>query len=188
MTAAGPFALLDVQELRREWGWFMALGILLIVIGVLAIGSAFIATLVSVLFLGWLLIIGGILQLFSAFRMRAHRHLFLELLFGLLALVVGIMLIARPAAGAVTVTLLLSIYFIVSGAFHIGASLGVRYANWGWRLLSGIVTFVLGVILWWRLPLIAYWFLGFAVGLDMLLHGWSWVMLSFMARKVPGAT
>lgn len=185
MTAAGHFFLPDVQDIRRHWGWFLALGILLIIVGFLAIGSAFVATLVSVLFLGWLLIIGGVLQLFSAFGVRAHRHLFWELLFGLLALVVGIILIARPAAGAVTVTLVLAVYFVVSGAFHIGASLRVRYPNWGWRLFSGIVTFVLGVILWWRLPLIAFWFLGFAVGLDMLLHGWSWVMLSFMARKVP---
>lgn len=177
--------LLDVQEIRREWSWFLALGILLIVVGFLAIGSAFIATLVSVLFLGWLLIIGGIFQLFSAFRLRAQRHLFLELLFGLLSLVVGIMLIVRPAAGAVTVTLVLAIYFVVSGAFHIGASLGVRYPNWGWHLFSGIVTLVLGVILWWRLPLVAFWFLGFAVGLDMLFHGWSWVMLALVVRKAP---
>lgn len=181
-TAVG---LLDVQEIRREWGWFLALGILLIAIGALAIGSTFMATLISVLFLGWLLIIGGVVQLFSAFRMRAQRHLFLQLLFGLLALVVGIMLIARPAAGAVTVTLVLAIYFVVSGAFRIGAALSIRYPNWGWHLFSGIVTFVLGAIVWWRLPLIAFWFLGFAVGLDMLFHGWSWVMLSLVARKVP---
>lgn len=173
-----------MQELRRDWGWFLALGILLIVIGFLAIGSAVVATLASVVFLGWLLIIGGVMQLFYAFRMRAQHHLFLQLLLGVLSLVVGIMLIAKPGAGAVTLTLALAIYFTVSGAFRIGAALGLRYPHWGWSLLSGIVTFVLGVILWWQWPVASLWFLGFAVGLDLILHGWSWIALSLAAHRV----
>lgn len=183
MTVPGSMFHPDLPELRRDWGWFLALGILLIIVGLIAIGSAFIATFVSVVFLGWLLIIGGVMQLFSAFKMRARQHLFLQLLFGILALVVGILLIANPMSGALTVTLVLAIYFIVSGAFRIGATLGVRYPHWGWYLFSGIVTFVLGVILWWRLPVVGLWFLGFAVGLDMIFHGWSWVALSLIARR-----
>ena len=86
MTAAYSFQP-DIQELRHDWGWFLVLGIVLIIIGVLAIGSAAIATFASVVFLGWLLIVGGIMQLVYAFRMRARHHLFLQLLLGILSLV-----------------------------------------------------------------------------------------------------
>lgn len=173
----------DVQELRHDWLWFLVLGIMLIIVGMFAIASAVVATFASVVFLGWLLIFGGVMQLVYAFRMRARQHLFMQLLLGVLALVVGFMLITHPGAGALTLTLALAIYFVVSGAFRIGAALGVRYPHWGWSLVSGIVTFVLGVLLWWRLPVIAFWFLGFAVGVDMILHGWSWITLSLLARR-----
>jgi uncharacterized membrane protein HdeD (DUF308 family) len=82
-----------------------------------------------------------------------------------------------------TLTLVLAVYFIVSGAVRIGAAWGVRLPHWGWHLFSGIVTFALGAILWWRLPVVGLWFIGFAVGLDMIFHGWSWVALSLVARR-----
>lgn len=179
----------DAAELGHDWKWFLVLGILLIIVGVLAIGSAVVATLVSVVFLGWLLIIGGIMQIIAAFGVRErHHHLFLQLLLGILSVVVGFLLVRDPATGAVSLTLILAVYFVVSGAFRIGASIGRHYANWGWSLFSGIVTFVLGVLVWWQLPVIAFWFLGFAVGLDMILHGWSWITMSLVARRAVAAT
>lgn len=179
----------DPAELRHDWKWFLVLGILLIIVGILALGAAVIATLISVVFLGWLLVLGGIMQIIAAFAVRErHHHLFLQLLLGILSVVVGFLLVRDPASGAITLTLILAVYFVVSGAFRIGASIGRQYANWGWQLFSGIVTFVLGVMIWWQLPGIALWFLGFAVGIDMILHGWSWITMSLIARRAVPAT
>ncbi len=179
--------LVGLEELRKRWGWFLALGILLIVLGTIAIGSTFLMTLVTMVFLGWLMIVGGVLQALHAFSCKSWSGFFIDLLMGILYAVVGFMLVANPGSSAVALTLLIAMFLIFGGIFRIVASLAVRYANWGWLLLNGVIALILGILIWRQWPVSGLWVIGLFVGIDMLFNGWSLVMLALAARKPSSA-
>ncbi|MBX6312528.1 MAG: HdeD family acid-resistance protein [Isosphaeraceae bacterium] len=175
--------LRTLQEVRDYWLGFLALGIALIVLGVIALSYAVITTAAAVIVYGSFLLIGGGLQTVYAFWARQWSGFFLHLLAGVLDVVVGFLLIAHPAAGALVLTLLLAAYFLVGGIFRIVAALMTRYHNWGWLLLSGVITLLLGLMIWWQWPLSGLWVIGLFVGIDMIFNGWSWVALALAARS-----
>lgn len=172
-----------VHALHDKWGWFVALGVVLIVLGTVALGTSVVATLVSVLFIGWLLIVGGAMQAAHAFGVRPWSGFFLRLFAGLLTLVVGLLLISNPAAGAVSLTLLIAAFFLVGGLFRISAALTHRLPGRGWALLSGTVTLFLGILIWAEWPVSGLWVIGTFVGIDMLFDGWSLVTLGLAMRN-----
>jgi len=104
---------------------------------------------------------------------------------GILYLVVGIMIKDTPIRSALAMTFIIAAFFIVGGGFRIVSSLVVRYPYWGWSLLNGIITFLLGVIIYRHFPQTALWVLGLLVGLEMLFHGWTWIVLSLAIKKLP---
>jgi uncharacterized membrane protein HdeD (DUF308 family) len=175
-----------LQAIRHKSGWFIALGIGLIILGMIALGSSVVATLVSVLFIGWLLVIGGMMQTVHAFGVGQWSGFFLRLFAGLLTLVVGILVISNPAAGAVSLTLLLAAFFMVGGLFRITAALTHPLPGRGWILLSGAVTLLLGIFIWAEWPVSGLWVIGTFVGIDMLFDGWSLVTLGLAVRRHPG--
>jgi uncharacterized membrane protein HdeD (DUF308 family) len=174
----------SVQQTRREWGWYFALGILLIAVGIYAIYSGSAATLASVVVLGVVVLIAGIAQLIAAFLARGAGHVILLLLVGALDVIIGWMLIQHPTAGALTVTLLLAALFVFGGLFRFVSSLLLQFPQYGWVAFSGIITFLLGILLWAEWPFSAVWFIGFAVGLNFIFAGISW---SIMAWKLKPA-
>jgi uncharacterized membrane protein HdeD (DUF308 family) len=174
-------------ELRKKWGWFVALGIVLIIGGTVALGMAFLTSVFSVFFLGWLMIAGGILEAVHAFGCKKWSGFFLDLLTGLLYVVVGFMCIANPGATAVALTLLIAMFLIFGGIFRVVVALIVRYQNWGWVLLHGVINLLLGVFIWQQWPLSGLWVIGLFVGIDMILNGWSLVMLGLAAKGLPRA-
>jgi len=95
------------------------------------------------------------------------------------------MITEKPLQSAVTLTAFLAAFFIVAGSFRILAAMVIRFPYWGWSLLNGIVTFLLGVIIYRHFPACALWILGLLVGLELLLHGWTWITLSLAIRKIP---
>jgi uncharacterized membrane protein HdeD (DUF308 family) len=183
--ASGLAGVLDpVGELRRHAGWFTLLGIALIVLGVIALGAAELATLASVLLFGWVLVVGGVLQIAHAFRVRHSTGFARHLLGGVLSLVVGLLMVGNPVAGALSLTLLLAAFFMVSGIFRIGAALALDLPGRGWALLGGVIALVLGVMIWRQWPVSAVWVIGTFVGIDMIFDGWSLVMAGTAARRV----
>lgn len=174
-----------VDELRKKWGWFLALGILLIIGGTVALGSAFMMTVFSMIFLGWLMIGSGVVEAFHAFTCKKWSGFFIDLLTGLLYVVVGFMVVANPGASALALTLLISMFLMVGGIFRIVVSLIVRYQNWGWLLLHGVVNLLLGIAIWRQWPLSGTWVIGLFVGIDMIFNGWSLVMLGLTAKNLP---
>ena len=172
------------QELRRHWGWCVALGLALLALGTVALGASALATLVSVIFFGWLLLIGGLMQAVQAFRMRRWGGFSRHLLGGLLSVVVGLLLVGRPEAGALSLTLLMAAFFMVGGLFRIVTALALRFPSWGWAFLGGLVTLLLGVMIWTEWPVSGLWVIGTFVGIDMIFDGWSLVMLGTAARNL----
>jgi len=160
-----------IEEIRRSWGWFLALGILLTILGMACIAFDVAATLTTVLIFGWMLLIGGVFALVQAFTVRTWSGFFLYLLSALFRGVTGYMLIRYPVVGAETLTLVLASFFIVSGLFRaIGFSMA-KFPRWGWAVFSGIVTAVLGVMLLVQIPVSGIWFIGFAIGVDLVFDG-----------------
>lgn len=172
-----------IDELRKNSGWLLAFGILLILWGALAIVYSVFFTLVSVLALAWILIIGGVIEAVHAIRHRERGHLVLYLLEALLAIVAGALLLRSPGAGALVITLLLASYFVIAGIFRIIASLMMRLPGWGWVLTSGIVTLGLGIVVWGGWPVTSFWVLGVLVGVNLMFIGWARVMLAMALRS-----
>ncbi len=190
MTSAGkikPVVLADIgaEELRRRWGWIVGLGIVLVIAGAAALGSSCLMTVFSMVLLGWLMVGSGILQTIHAFTCKKWSGFFIDLLTGILYLVVGFMIIANPGATAVAVTLLIAMFLIFGGIFRIVVPLVVRYPNWIWVLLHGVIILLLGIAIWQQWPLSGLWVIGLFVGIDMLLNGLSLVMLGLAAKNLP---
>jgi uncharacterized membrane protein HdeD (DUF308 family) len=175
----------EVRELKSSWGWFVGLGVVLIVLGMIAIGSAALMTLASVLFFGWLLIIGGLLEAAYAVWQKRWSCFFLDLLTGILYLVAGFMMVANPAATAVALTLLIAMFLLFEGIIRILTSVAVRPPHWVWVAAHGVISLLLGIAIWRGWPLSGMWVIGLFVGIEMLFNGWSLVMLGLMARKLP---
>ncbi len=174
-----------MEHLHSTWGWFLGLGIVLMILGAIAISSAVAMTLVSVLVFGWLLIIGGVLEAVYAFWQERWSAFFIDLTVGILYAVVGFMIVANPLAAAVTLTLLVAMFLILAGLFRSVAALAVRPPHWGWLLLHGLISLVLGIAIWQQWPLTGLWVIGLFVGIELFLNGATLALLGTSARTLP---
>ena len=153
--------------------------------GLLAIGSPFVAGLSVVLATGVLLIIGGAGQLVFAFKAGAGL---VSILVGILSVVVGGYMLANPGAALGSLTLLLAAFFIASGVFEAVLAFQARpLKGWGWSLFSGIVSFVLGAMIWAQFPVSGVWAIGVLLGIKLLFGGWTLVMFGTVARGAAKA-
>src|SRR5438552_519861 len=122
-------SLLGGDVLRRNWGWFVALGIIEIVLGIIALGASVFVTLATVVLFGWLLLIGGVLAVVHAFWQKQWSGFFIDLAMGILNAVVGFMVVGNPVASAETLTLLMAVFLFMGGIFRIVAALTGRFDN-----------------------------------------------------------
>jgi uncharacterized membrane protein HdeD (DUF308 family) len=177
-----------VAEWQRHRGWLIAAGVVLTILGVLAIGSAVLTTVLSMRVLGWMLIIGGIVQIVHAFSAPRWRGVVLSLLEGIVYGVVGLLIAARPLESAVVATLILGGFLMISGLFRIlVVPTFLRTRNWGWVMASGIISLLLGLAIWAQWPVSGAWVLGAFVGIEMIGWGISLVMLGVALRDVDAA-
>jgi uncharacterized membrane protein HdeD (DUF308 family) len=158
--------------------WFMILGVVLLLLGILAIVFPFATTIAAKIFLGWLLLIGGIVQVVHAFSTQKWSEFFLNLLIGVLYVIVGGWLAFFPLAGIITLTILLAALFIVNGVLEVGMGFRLRdRSGWFWLLISGIISIALGVFLFAGLPGTAAWAIGLVVGVQLIAHGVAYILL-----------
>lgn len=177
--------LVGLEEIRSKWGWYLIFGIVLVVIGIMAIGQAFVASLASMSLLGWLIIVSGLVQALLALRVRNWSGFFLHLLGGVLEIVVGFLIVAAPLSAAIALTLLLAVYLLVGGLFRMIATLIIRFPGSGWGVLGGLISFLLGLALWQQWPASGLIFVGTCVGVALILHGASWIAFALGIRRLP---
>lgn len=187
MKAATADLMFASPDIKKQWGWDLTLGIAMIVLGIYALYAARVATIGSVIALGVILCLVGIIGVVTAFMMRNAGHLFLMLLASALYLVVGVMLAQHPSVGAQIVTLLLAVLFVFDGIFRFVAALWLQFPQWGWVAASGVITFVLGLLLWAGYPNTASWFIGFAVGINLIVSGIAWSAFAIKLKNVTAA-
>jgi uncharacterized membrane protein HdeD (DUF308 family) len=174
------------DQLHASWGWFVALGVALIVLGAACILGEMNATLITVVVLGWFLLISGFVTLVHAFQTRTWSGFLLYLLSALLRLFTGFMLVRFPLGGALGITVLLALLFIVGGAFRAIGAGKLRFPRWGWAAASGIVSVALGIMLLVQFPASSLWFIGLAVGVDLIFEGTSLVALGSALHGISG--
>lgn len=175
---------LSIKQLQQNWGWFLAVGISLIALGTLAIMYSFTATIFSVEYLGFLLIVLGVLEGIHSFKINLWSNFFLHLFLSLLYIIGGGFILYDPTTSAINLTLLLAIFFVVSGILKIIFASTQVVANKGWLILNGILTFILGIMIWQQWPFSGLWALGTLLGIDMLFTGWGLIMLAFGAKNL----
>ncbi len=171
------------DSVARNWGWFLALGIVLVILGIAAIVFPFVSTIAAKIALGWMFLIGGVLHLVHAFGAQGWRGVIVDILVGVLYVVAGIWLAFFPLTGILSLTILLAVLFIVEGIFEIVASFRLRPdSGWGYLLFSGIVAILVGVLIWMGLPSSATWAIGLLAGINLLVSGWSFIFIAFAGR------
>jgi len=164
--------------------WFMILGIVLILLGVLAILFPFVTTIAAKIFLGWLFLIGGIFEVVHAFSTQKWSEFLLNLLVGVLYVIAGAWLAFFPLTGILTLTILLAAMFIIEGVLECGMGFRMRpHEGWVWMLVSGIIAILIGIMIFAGLPSSAVWAIGVLVGINMISSGWAFVFLAQAAAK-----
>jgi uncharacterized membrane protein HdeD (DUF308 family) len=186
-TYPGPV----VQSVRDHWVLFLVEGIVLVVLGVLAILIPPLATLAVTILFGWLLLISGIVGLVTTFMARQAPGFWWSLLSAVLGIVAGIILLVWPISGSLSLTFLLIVFFAIQGIASIMFAIEHRRqlsGRWGWMLASGIVDLVLALIIFTGLPGTAFWALGLLLGINLVFGGSSLIAMALHARAAsPGA-
>jgi len=165
-------------------GWVTFAGIMSLVVGTAAIIYDTTATIASVVLFGYLLMLAGVIQIVHAFQVRTWSGFFLYLLDGIIRATVGTLLVLYPTSGAQALTLVLSLYFIAAGLFRTFGSIMLQFPAWGWTVFSGLVSVALGVMLALQWPASGTWFIGFAVGVDLILYGWALLMFAAAIKRL----
>ena len=184
-ASGAPLHCLGYKNVASKWGWFIALGIVLIVGGVLALGDVVAFTLVSVIFIGAMMLVGGIFQIIHAFMTKAWSDFFLNLLMGILYVIGGFLIMQEPVTGAVILTLFLTATLLVGGIMRIVVALrhGELPGRWLF-VLGGVISVVLAVVLFQTLPWSSLWILGTVIAVELLIQGFTWLRFGFELRTL----
>ncbi|MEI8371419.1 MAG: HdeD family acid-resistance protein [Planctomycetota bacterium] len=172
----------DRTFLRKHWWVYFVFGMVSVFVGILAIGSPHVATLKTVVVIGALMLAVGITEIIHAVTVRNLKGFAMHLLSAGLYLIVGVFLLEGPEQAMAVLTLLFAASFFVGGALRIIFSFVERFPAWPWVLLHGVVDLFLGVLIWRGWPESSLWVIGLFIGIDLLLHGWCWIILALSAR------
>jgi uncharacterized membrane protein HdeD (DUF308 family) len=185
--AMSEIQALDVRipaEIVNNWGWFLAFGLALVLLGVLAIVRSVAATVVSMLFFGWLLLFAAGIEVVQAIMVGKWAGLFQHWLSAALFGVLGALIIWRPMVTAEILTLLIGAFFLVAGAFQLITPFVISLPEWGWHALNGLITFVLGILILAQWPVSGLWVIGLFLGIELVFYGAAWVAVALRLRAV----
>lgn len=176
------------NAIRQHRTLFLIQGVIMVILGILAIAEPVVATLAIDIFIGWLFIIGGIVRLVATFQSRSAPGFWWSILIGVLAIIVGFILVGKPMQGVLTLTMVLIVMFLVEGVLQIIAALEFRKAlasSWVWLIISGVIDIVLAGLILAGWPGTAAWAIGLLVGINLLFAGIALTMTALAAGKLP---
>jgi uncharacterized membrane protein HdeD (DUF308 family) len=173
-----------LEPLRAKWGWIVALGVVYVIVGVIALGSIVLATAVSVFLVGIMMVIAGVAEIINAFQIKTWGKFLLWLVLGALYVFAGFVAFSNPLLTAVVLTLLLGAALVVSGIMRIILAFSMKEGtSWGWALLSGVVTLLLGLLILARWPISSLFVLGLFLGIDLVIAGASWIAIGLGLKQ-----
>ena len=163
-------------------------GIFLLVAGIISVVSPLAAGLSITVVIGVMLLLAGVAQLLVVFRAGSFGAGLMLALLAILTLIAGGYMISQPLSAPATLTLFLAGYFIAMGIIEIIGAFGAKpAAGWGWLLFDGIVSFVLGVMIWSQFPISGVWALGTLVGIRLIMSGWTLIAIGGVAKSAADA-
>jgi uncharacterized membrane protein HdeD (DUF308 family) len=173
-----PRAHPEMAPLRAKWGWIVALGVVYVFAGLVALGSVVMATVASVVLVGVMMIVAGVAEVISAFQVKSWGKFLLWALLGVLYIVAGFVTFQNPLLAAALLTLILGASLVASGVMRIILAFSMkRESPWIWVLLSGVITLLLGLLIWAHWPVSSLYILGMFLGIDLIMAGAAWIGL-----------
>ncbi|MBS0224354.1 MAG: HdeD family acid-resistance protein [Proteobacteria bacterium] len=188
MTAADNSGLHNLGDglraLRAKWGWIVAFGVISLIAGVIALGSVVVATASAVIIVGVMMLLVGVVEIVAAFGVRSWGRFAFWLLLGALYVVAGLICLQNPFAAATILTLLLGIALIVSGLLRVFLATQMKHGTpWGWVVFSGLLSFLLGIIIVAHWPVSSFYVLGMFLGIDLIFIGSGWIAMGLALRR-----
>ena len=182
---ANPVFERFTRHVRKRWGWFLALGIIYVIGGLAAIILPVSSTIAFTLVIGIFLVISGVVQVIQGFQMRDWQGVTWHILMGIVSIVGGGYAVWNPLAGAIAITLVIAVTFIVQGVAQIMLGMRVRPADgWGWVVTAGVVAILAGLALLFSLPVSGLITLGTFAGIAMLFSGNTYIYIAMAARRL----
>jgi uncharacterized membrane protein HdeD (DUF308 family) len=183
--SAAEFVKHELHHVRKHWWWFLSLGILLLVCGILSIVFPAISSWAAITVLSIVLMVAGVATIIGSFWAGKWGGFLVQMLVGMIYVAASLVMQKDPLLTVAIITAYVAITFIVMGLFRILSTLVIRFPQWGWSLLNGCVTLLLGVVILRDFRQGDWWIIGLLVGIEMLFAGLSWIMLSLEIRKIP---
>lgn len=175
----------ELDSLTLRWGWMLTLGILLMISGVYAASYAVVTSVIGAMIFGAFLMLSGILHLFAAVFTRGTKSFVLAILVSLVSLAAGAWVVYQPVGGVLALSWVFAAFLLISGFLRIVFALTHRQElNWGWLFVSGLLSMVLGGLIFAHWPISGLWIIGLYIGVDLFLAGWSMAMLAWAARQL----
>jgi uncharacterized membrane protein HdeD (DUF308 family) len=179
-----PEAGSAMAPLRAKSGWIIALGVVYLLAGFVALGSVVTATVASVLVVGLMMIIAGVAEVFSAFQIKSWGKFLLWVLLGVLYIIAGFVTFENPLLAAALLTLILGASLVASGIMRIILAFSMKQETpWIWVLLSAVITLLLGLLILAHWPVSSLYILGLFLGIDLIMAGAGWIGLGFGLRR-----
>lgn len=177
-TLVHPQAGSELAPLRAKWGWIVALGVVYLIAGFIALGSVMVATVASVFVVGVMMIVAGVAEVFSAFQVKSWGKFLLWVLLGVLYIIAGFVTFENPLLAAALLTLILGASLVASGIMRIILAFGMKQETpWIWIVLSGVITLLLGLLILAHWPVSSIYVLGLFLGIDLIMAGAGWIGL-----------
>jgi uncharacterized membrane protein HdeD (DUF308 family) len=179
----------ELAPLRAKSGWIVALGVVYVIAGLIALGSVMFATVVTVFVVGIMMLIAGVAEVFNAFQIKSWGKFLVWLLLGLLYIVAGFVTFENPLLAAAVLTLFLGFSLIFSGVMRIFLGFSMKVGTpWMWVVLSGIITLLLGLVIVVHWPVSGLYILGLFLGIDLIIVGIGWIGVGFGLKQIPQPT
>ena len=182
----GPQSLADgIRALRSKWGWIVGFGVFSVIAGFIALGSGvMLATATAVLIIGFMMLMAGVVEIVAAFNAKDWGHRILWLLLGALYVFAGFVCIQNPFQAATLLTLMLGIALIVVGLLRIFLATRMKQGTpWGWVVVSGIISFLLGLMIVAKWPISSAYVLGIFLGVDLIFMGTGWITIGLALKR-----
>jgi uncharacterized membrane protein HdeD (DUF308 family) len=175
-----------LAPLRAKWGWIVALGIVYLIAGLIALGSVVAATAASVLVVGVMMVVAGVFEVINAFQIKTWGRFIVWLLLGVLYIVAGFVAWDNPFLTAIWLTLILGAALVASGIMRIFLAFNMQHGSpWMWVVVSGVITLLLGLIILAHWPFSAVYTLGIFLGVDLVFAGAGWIGLGLGLKNAP---
>ncbi len=183
MTGAVQSTTDAQSKIQENWGWYLALGIALILGGIILIALPLATSIAVTILIAAVLFVGGLVQIYHAFKTQGTAGFLWDLITGVIAVLGGIIIYVNPLAGTFALTLVIAAIFAAQGVSQMILAFKLRpHEGWVWVLIAGVVSLAAGILIWMDLPGSATWALGLIAGASALVNGWSYVAIALAAK------